>query len=150
MRTIVATFTLLLVGCSSYVCNHTSCPTGCCSGGSCYEGVVGHTGGVDCEASTGGGGGVGGGGSTGGGAGGGGSSTGGGGGTCGTYDDPCNASLPCCPPSGMYGQYCNSSRERCDLCGGMGYDCSDQYSEPCCPGFTCLLKPGFTSVYECQ
>jgi hypothetical protein len=154
LRTVFATAVLLITAasCSSYVCSAATCAAGCCENNSCYDGVAGHTGGISCDATVGSGGGS----STGGGTGGGGTSTGGGtgtgggGGSCGTYDDPCNSSLPCCAPSGMYGYFCNSTRERCDMCGGAGYDCSDQYSEPCCPGFNCLLKQGFTQVYECQ
>ncbi len=154
LRPVLATAVLLITAasCSSYTCDAASCPTGCCQSNSCYDGVTGKTGGVACDSLSGSGGGssssTGGGGGT---TGTGGGSTGtGGGGSCGTYDDPCNASLPCCAPSGTSGYVCNSTRERCDLCGGAGYDCSDQYSEPCCPGFQCLLKPGFTTVYECQ
>jgi hypothetical protein len=153
LRTGLAIAVLLITGCSSYTCDSATCPTGCCSNNSCYDGVTGKTGGISCDAVTGTGGGgasssTGGGGGTNSGSGGG---TGGGSTSCGHYDDPCNDSLPCCTaPVANEAYTCNSTRERCDICGAAGYDCSDTYSDPCCPGFQCLLKPGFSTIYECQ
>ena len=178
LLTLGLAFTAALAGCSSYVCNAATCARGCCQGGSCYEGE-GKTGGISCDASAGGGGGTtGSGGGTGGGTGGGGGAcvpqgndcntssdccpgTGINCGynvcqpsNCGTYDDPCNASAPCCLQGGSgssnMGHVCNTTRERCDLCGARGYDCSSQYASACCPGLSCLLKPGYTSIYVCQ
>ena len=152
MRTwpFIACLVLGTAGCSSFDCNATTCAQGCCSGGSCYEGA-GLTGGVSCDTALGGG--VGGSGGSGGGTGGG-SSTGGGtggGAQCGDYDSPCNESLPCCvsSESNTLTDFCNADTERCALCGTSNYDCSDDMNI-CCPGLDCLLKPGFTQIYECQ
>lgn len=63
---------------------------------------------------------------------------------CGRYDDPCNASL-CCST----GYVCKG--ERCDSCILKSGDCSYDFQRTrCCPGLSCLLKPGFSTVYECQ
>ncbi len=68
---------------------------------------------------------------------------------CGTYSDPCNASLPCCPSlESTYGYVCQS--ERCAMCVNRNKECNPSSSTKCCFGLSCKLKPGFTSVYECQ
>jgi len=150
VRALAFAWLLLLAApaCSSFVCDATTCASGCCEGGSCYQGMN-LSGGVSCDTVP-----VGGGGgnsSFGGGGGGSGGSGGGGGASCGNYDDPCNASLVCCVSSeqNTLTNFCNSAKERCDLCGTYLYDCSDDMTI-CCPGLDCLLKPGFSTVYECQ
>ncbi len=162
----------LLAGC--YRCDETSCPTGCCSHNVCYDGTAKH-GGVDCGydwlLGLGGGGG-----STGLGGGGGtmppckteGASctndccaTNAAGAPlscnhelcqrtdCVPLGDPCNASLVCCawPPTSMLAITCKA--EHCTTCYRAGQECFQSLSQ-CCPGLQCLLKSGFTSVYECR
>jgi hypothetical protein len=152
-----------LAACGESVCNASTCSRGCCEAGLCYQGT-GVTGGKAC--------GGGGGGGSGGGGGGGSCSLG----SCSSeaccaqdslgnalecrssycekacsgYDDPCNASLKCCNTgTAMHGYVCKA--ERCDLCLNRNSDCSSSFDRSrCCPGLTCLLKTGFSTVYECQ
>ena len=120
LRSSLAAVSLVLASCS-HDCNSVTCAAGCCDKGACFEGN-GQLHGEQCRS--------------------GGAANNGG--SCGSHDDPCNAALGlfCC---GSY--YC--SNERCAFCKGSGSDCSSG-STPCCPGLSCALKPGFTTVYECR
>lgn len=129
----------LAVSCS-FECGPDTCAFGCCDKGICFEGGAENNG-VQCGSGIGVGTGDGGSGGT--------SGAGGGGGTttqCGSYNDACKASLGlyCCS-----GYFCRN--ERCAFCDTAGEECTPgSTSSPCCPGLTCLLKPGFTSIYECR
>ena len=136
---------LFAVSCS-YECNQFTCATGCCEDNRCYEGKGAHNGVLCVNVSV-----TGSGGGGFGGTGGGHSGTGGGSTTaCVDYGDPCNAFNRCCnQTSGTYNLLCKE--ERCRFCLNPLEDCQPgSTSTTCCPGTSCLLRAGFTSIYECR
>jgi hypothetical protein len=169
-----------LLGCEGFDCNASTCAAGCCQGGKCYEGTGKKGGGACELLPGWGGGWGGFGGGSGGGGGAGVPSDGGcvpaGAActtsnqccsgtnitcsqgacqlsTCGTYSDPCNAAEPCCinlTASSGYNTGYVCVNERCAFCGARGNDCSSKYDYPCCPGLSCQLKPGYSTIYECR
>lgn len=122
LRLLVAvTAVALLSAACSYECGPTTCASGCCDKGICFEGTH-ERGAVRCgstpvpEAG------------------------------CKNTYSTCNPGLGlfCCE-----GNYCHN--ERCDSCLLRGAECrGGPYSTPCCAGLSCELKPGFSSSYACQ
>jgi hypothetical protein len=68
---------------------------------------------------------------------------------CGLSGDACNPASPCCKQSSSaYGLFCE--REHCGLCLNREQECTPGSFTECCPGMSCLLRAGYTSVYECR
>ncbi len=150
LRALAPAAVVMLASACAYECGFATCANGCCQDNTCYEGLSVKNG-LSCSGGAGGGGGGTGGGGGGGATGGG---LGGGSGTsCVDFDNPCKASLGlyCCDqPNGTYNLICKSN-EKCGFCYNPGQECSPSSTyTTCCPGTSCLLKPGFNSIYVCR
>lgn len=120
MLRLVALAAALLCTSCSYECNATSCASGCCDKGLCFEGSH-ETRGVQCGSTP-------------------------APATCVNTYGACNPGIGlfCCTGRYCDREKCDTCSVRGDDCSRT------PYSAPCCPGLSCELKPGFSSSYACQ